>query len=66
MDGDWYQSTLDILENLYDSVVAGGRIQIDDYGHWEGCRRAVHDFEAARGLSLKLNRIDYGGVWFVK
>jgi hypothetical protein len=66
MDGDWYRSTLDILENLYDSVVTGGRIQIDDYGHWEGCRRAVHDFAAARGLSFRPAVIDYGGVWLAK
>src|SRR5438105_11888278 len=40
MDGDWYDSTYQILANLYDQVVQTGRIQIDDYGFWEGCRRA--------------------------
>jgi hypothetical protein len=66
MDGDWYRSTLDVLENLYDRVVAGGRIQIDDYGHWEGCRRAVHEFVSRRGLAFMPHEIDYGGVWVAK
>jgi len=66
MDGDWYRSTLDILENLYDSVVPGGFIQVDDYGHWEGCRRAVHEFFETHSLSPSLETIDYGGVWLRK
>ena len=66
MDGDWYSSTRDILEFLFDSVAAGGRIQVDDYGYWEGCRRALDEFEKERGHSFKLNRIDETGVWFAK
>jgi hypothetical protein len=65
-DGDWYESTLDIFNNLYDQVVQGGVIQIDDYGHWEGCRQAVHEFEQSRGEHFNLRRIDYTGVWFPK
>jgi hypothetical protein len=66
MDGDWYSSTRDILENLYDSVTPGGRIQVDDYGYWEGCKKAVAEFEQKRGLKFDLNLIDETGVWFVK
>lgn len=65
-DGDWYQSTMDIFNNLYDSIVVGGIIQVDDYGHWEGCRKALHDFEQVRGENFVLHRIDYTGVWFQK
>jgi hypothetical protein len=66
MDGDWYSSTRDILENLFDQVVPGGRIQIDDYGFWEGCERAVTEFEAKRQLHFTLHDIDETGVWMVK
>jgi len=66
MDGDWYSSTRDILVNLFDQVVPRGRIQIDDYGFWEGCRRAVTEFETERGLKFELHRIDETGVWMVK
>ncbi|GAB4292306.1 MAG: hypothetical protein Fur0025_27930 [Oscillatoriaceae cyanobacterium] len=63
-DGDWYESTKAILENLYDRVSNDGIIQVDDYGAWEGCRQAVHEFEASRHLKFDLNQIDYTGVWF--
>jgi len=65
-DSDWYQSTTDILHHLYDRVVPGGFIQIDDYGHWEGCKKAVHDFERSRKLTLELKMLDYAGVWLRK
>ena len=44
MDGDFYESTMDTLNNLYDPVVPGGVIIIDDYYYWQGARMAVHDF----------------------
>lgn len=66
MDGDWYESTRDILDNLYDQVVPQGRIQVDDYGHWEGCKKAIHEFEARRGIKFHMHPIDTTGVWFQK
>jgi hypothetical protein len=66
VDGDWYQSTLDILENFYEMVSPGGIIQIDDYGYWEGCRKAVKEFEQKRGFQLDLIPIDGTGVWLEK
>ncbi len=43
LDGDWYESTKCCLENLYDNVVTGGHVIIDDY-QLPGCRKAVDDF----------------------
>lgn len=65
-DGDWYESTMDIFNNIYDRVVPSGFIQIDDYGHWEGCNKAIHEFERRCGQSFALRAIDYTGVWFQK
>lgn len=65
-DGDWYESTMDIFNTLYDSVAPNGMIQVDDYGHWDGCRKALHDFEGLRGERFNLHRIDYTAVWFKK
>lgn len=50
LDGDWYESTKTILNELYDQVVDGGYIIIDDYKGWQGCRRAVHDFLQERNI----------------
>jgi predicted O-methyltransferase YrrM len=66
LDGDWYESVKVCLDHLYDRVSPGGVIQIDDYGHWEGARKAVDEFFGERGLSLRLRYLDYTGRQFLK
>ena len=66
LDADWYESTKYLLEELYDQVVSGGYIIIDDYGHWEGCKKAVDEFMEKRNIKTELIRIDYTGVYFQK
>lgn len=44
LDGDWYDSTIECLNNLYPQVMPGGLIILDDYFTFEGCSRAVHDY----------------------
>ena len=59
LDTDWYESTAHELKYLYPLLVTGGVIIIDDYGHWEGCRKAVDEFMANLKSPPLLNRIDY-------
>jgi hypothetical protein len=47
-------------------LAPGGVLIVDDYGHWEGARRAVDEYMAEQGSSLLLNRIDYTGRVAVK
>jgi O-methyltransferase len=61
IDGDWYESVKACLENLYDKVVPGGIIQFDDYGYWQGARKAVDEFFNKRGIDSPLKRLDYSG-----
>jgi len=63
IDADWYESVLDVLEALYDRVVDGGYVVLDDYGYWEGCSRAWKDFCDRRGLQLELIDIDGTGAY---
>ncbi len=65
LDGDWYDSTILVLERLYDSVVEGGRIIVDDYYSWPGCSRALHDFLSSRD-SPDTIRSSRHGVAFIK
>ena len=44
LDTDWYESTKKELETLYDRVVVGGIIVIDDYGFFDGARKAVDEY----------------------
>lgn len=66
LDGDWYESTKVCLDNLYDDVIIGGYIILDDYGHWEGARRALDEFFTERKIKPELIKIDYTGVYFIK
>ncbi len=66
LDGDWYSSTKVCLDNLYALVVPGGIVIIDDYGSYEGCRRAVDEFLEMRGVQAFLSSVDNGCYFFSK
>jgi O-methyltransferase len=44
LDGDWYDSIIECLHNLFPQVIPGGIILLDDYYTWDGCAKAVHDY----------------------
>ncbi|MGH2922901.1 MAG: TylF/MycF/NovP-related O-methyltransferase [Solirubrobacterales bacterium] len=65
LDTDWYESTLHELQHLYPLLSPGGVLIVDDYGHWEGARRAVDEYFEGQDAPL-LSRIDYTGRIAVK
>lgn len=56
IDADWYDSTLCCLENLWDRVVQGGIVILDDYFVWDGCSRAVHEFLSRNNLPERIRQ----------
>jgi asparagine synthase (glutamine-hydrolysing) len=48
LDGDWYESTMVCLERIAPLLIQGGRIVLDDYYAWSGCRTAVDEYFADR------------------
>jgi hypothetical protein len=66
LDTDWFASTYHELTHLYPRLVEGGVLIVDDYGHWQGARKAVDRYCAEHGLSLLLHRIDYTGRIAIK
>ena len=46
LDTDWYESTRMELETLYPRLTIGGILMVDDYGYWNGARRAVDEYFA--------------------
>lgn len=64
MDGDWYDSTIEILQELFDCVITDGLIIIDDYFTWEGCSKAVHDFLSEHNRPETIQT--YGDVAFIR
>jgi hypothetical protein len=66
LDTDWYESTRHELRHLYPRLVPGGVLIIDDYGHWDGARRAVEEHFREEAAPILLSRIDYTGRMGVK
>ncbi|MEM1226496.1 MAG: TylF/MycF/NovP-related O-methyltransferase [Planctomycetota bacterium] len=61
LDTDWYESTAHELKHLFPLLADGGVLIVDDYGHWEGARRAVDEYFESHGVSMLLQRLDYTG-----
>jgi O-methyltransferase len=61
LDTDWYESTKHELEHLLPLVAHGGLLILDDYGHWQGARRAVDEYLANTKKAIHLARIDSTG-----
>jgi O-methyltransferase len=62
LDTDWYESTRHELEHMYARLSPGGVLIIDDYGHWEGSRRAVDEFMTRTGAPLLLLPLASGRI----
>jgi hypothetical protein len=59
LDTDWYSSTRHELAELYPRLSPGGVLIIDDYGHWQGARRASDEYFRSLPRRPFLHRIDY-------
>jgi O-methyltransferase len=66
LDTDWYESTKAELDILYEKVAPRGVVLCDDYGYWQGARKAVDEFIDGLPHPVYLCRTDNCGVEFVK
>lgn len=62
LDTDFYSSTKAEFEILYPRLAPGGVLIVDDYGSFQGSRRATDEYLAGLARKPLLNRID-SGVW---
>ena len=65
MDGDMYESTMDILYNLYDLVPVGGCVIVDD---WiiPVCQQAITEFRKRNEVFDEIVPIDSTGMFWCK
>ena len=63
LDSDWYASTKVCLNSLGPKVVRGGFFIVDDFGTYEGCRRAVEEWIATANARVFLVPTD-SSCWF--
>ena len=66
LDTDWYESTYHELVHLYPRLVEGGILIVDDYGQWQGAKKAVDDYFRSQGIDADLRTIDYTGRLLIK
>ncbi len=66
LDGDFYESTKFCFEQLYDKVLPGGAVIIDDYGLMPGCKKATDEFLRERNINAHLHYVDVNVRYFVK
>jgi len=66
LDTDWYESTKTELELLYPLLKEKGVLIIDDFGHWEGAKKAVVEYFEKNKLNPFLFRIDFTGKLMIK
>ena len=58
LDTDWYKSTQHEMEHLFPKLVSGGVLIIDDYGDWQGARKAVDEYMGEIGRPMLLTRVN--------
>lgn len=66
LDTDWYESTRHELQHLWPLLAPGGVLIVDDYGHYQGARKAVDEFFAGLASQPLLHRVDYTGRVAIK
>jgi O-methyltransferase len=58
--------TLHELEHLWPRLAPRGVLIIDDYGHWQGARKAVDEYFGKQPQRPMLHRADYSGRTAIK
>lgn len=66
LDGDWYESTMDSLRNLYPKLSQGGFVIIDDYGLPLGCRRAVDEYREEHKIGEPIQWVNHQVIFWKK
>ncbi len=66
LDTDFYESTKIELEQLYPLLIEKGILIIDDFGHWDGVKKAVREYFEAHDHHPLLQRIDYTARMMIK
>lgn len=67
LDGDWYGSTQECMQQLMPRVDDRGCVIVDDYYAWDGCARAVHEWLADNDAPYRIKSLPKNtGAYFIK
>jgi len=65
LDTDWYDTTLHEMNILYPRLAKGGVLLVDDYGHYDGARKAVDEYFAKLSKCPMQWVTDYTGRGYI-
>jgi O-methyltransferase len=66
LDGDFYESTKIVYDTLYEQVVKGGIVIIDDYGAFQGCKQATDELLSRYDSPPDLVYVENSIRYFIK
>ena len=66
LDGDYYQSNMESLVNLYPKLSSGGYCIIDDYFSISVCKQAIDDYRSQNNIVEQLIQVDQNAVYWQK
>lgn len=68
LDSDDYNSTMDVLVNLYPKIVPGGYIILDDWGIGDLCgeQQAIIDYRQSNNITTEIIDVDYHSAYWQK
>jgi len=66
LDTDWYESTKHELIHLYPYLIHKGVLLIDDYGFWQGSKKACDEYFSEKNIAIMLHRSDFFGRVAIK
>lgn len=65
LDGDLYSSTMDAIRPLYDKVVVGGFVIVDDYWSIDATRQAIDDYRDEHHIDAPMVTAGESAFWRV-
>jgi hypothetical protein len=66
VDADLYESTLEVLNDLYSKLSVGGYAIFDDYQNLKDCRKAVDEYRQAHRISDPIIKVDSRAIFWKK
>jgi O-methyltransferase len=67
LDGDYYESTMDSITELYPKLAVGGYLIVDDYSteKWgDRCGQAIRDYREANGITEPMQEVDHNAIYW--
>lgn len=66
LDGDYYESTMDAITQLYPRLSSGGYLIVDDYNLPLGCKKAINEYREEMEIEEAMIKINKQAIYWRK